>query len=504
MALSLLGITSTAQVPRNCDVCGGRKKIKWHCIECQVDCDSSERFILCDQCKLRHGRVPSTAKHQIFSISDTESKPNTALLKGKVKKTFCRKHPEETYRLFCKLCKVLACSVCQEEYHIGHVMSSIEVVVEDQLSTQGIEVPKLPTKYLARSPSQDGELLKNQLEMSYSEKGEPKDTEHEAKREDNPDLDLNDDDKISIGVTLLSTITANIPCVYFLKAISSDAAWIGCAESDSAVKVKSNVPKLLQGLASKLEIETEAKQLHIIEILKPLDIAIKSDGTLLIVSQNISYLSLLAKFLQDKKETSDYYSHLNLTPISVCIEKYSGVEKRLWIALKEQGQNFSKGPNSVRKLVGISKTGHVSKVIETAPNGQNIFTIPWRIIHTGDQLCVIDKTDTTSGRVISLTTTGRLLWSYCPKLSADDKQFYPTGIASSNDKVLIIDGPNNTLHILYQNGNVFVIIPLIDFSIERPFSVDVDNCKKIWIGCRHDPHSEKGLSRVHILSIEGL
>lgn len=481
-----------AQVTMSCDICRKERNVLWCCIDCQIDCHSSDCFKMCDECKYRHSKMPETAKHQIQRLCET--KPENALLKGKLK-TSCHKHPQETYRLFCKACNILACSLCQEEFHIGHVMCGIDTFVEDNLCSQFSDnVSMLPIEYLARYPSEDGK---------YPTTGSPTDEgtdQYDKKPGAKPD---EDNERLSIGLRSVSTITVDIPCVYFLKTISSDTVWVGCMEFNKAIKVRNNVPKLFHGLASKLNVETKGKEISKIEVSNPLDIAVTSDDKQLIASCDISYRSLLSSFLSTKTVASDYNSHLNLTPISVCIEKYCGEVKRLWIALKEPGNNFSFTRNSIRKLVGISKNGHVSKVIEKGPNGRNIFTIPWRIIHTGHQLCVIDKTETKSGRVISLMTTGNTLWSYCPLLSVEERKFYPTGISSVNDKVLIVDGANNTLHILFANGDVYVLIPLVDFDIEKSFSVDVDPDKKIWIGCSHDTLTARGTSKIHMLSFDG-
>lgn len=490
-----------SQVSMSCRICKGSKHLNWFCKDCEIDsnCEKSSKFIICTSCKIRHGQIPATANHLILSFNDIDSCTYDALTKSKIRRTPCRKHPDDTYTLFCQICNILVCASCIPKYHNGHIMRGIDNFDEEKLRREGKELSKrLPTR---RSPSED-EACKQKYQLCQEQVGKfPSSTSTSSSNKYDYFL-------LQSGFRVISSVTANLPCVYFMKVLSDDTAWIGLPKWDKIIKVKIKIPNtFFQSIITKaqLDIDIESRQVDEIIGINATDIEILSNGNILCISGQNYNISMVTECTNGRKQISQFSNLEPLIPISIHAEKDG--EQLIWVGAKEIGEEYNLTLHSVRQVITLSQSGRVVKIIEKTVNERRLFTVPWRLIRVADYLCVIDKTTTVSGRVISLKTSGHLMWIYNPKQSGIcSKEFYPSSMrtTASSQNILVMDAANSSLHVLDMHGSLLLQQSMKTIKVQRPFSIDTDETGQLWVGCVHDKSVSPVKSKIYILKIIGL
>lgn len=490
-----------SQVSMSCRICKGSKHLKWFCKDCEIDsnCEKSSKFIICTSCKIRHGQIPATANHLILSFNDIDSCTYDALTKSKIRRTPCRKHPDDTYTLFCQICNILVCASCIPKYHNGHIMRGIDNFVEEKLRREGKELSKrLPTR---RSPSED-EVCKQKYQLCQEQVGKfPSSTSTSSSNKYDYFL-------LQSGFRVISSATAKLPCVYFMKVLSDDTAWIGLPKWDKIIKVKIKIPNtFFQSIITKaqLDIDLESRQVDEIMGINATDIEILSNGNILCVSGHNYNINMVTECTNGRKQISQFSNLEPLIPISIHAEKDG--EQLIWVGAKEIGEEYHLTLHSVRQVIALSQSGRAVKIIEKTVNERRLFTVPWRLIRVADYLCVIDTTTTVSGRVISLKTSGHLMWIYNTKQSGIcSKEFYPTSMrtTASSQNILVMDAANSSLHVLDMHGSLLLQQSMKTIKVQRPFSIDTDETGQIWVGCVHDKSVSPVKSKIYILKIIGL
>ena len=493
-----------SQVSMSCRICKGSKHLQWFCQDCEIDsnCEKSRKFIICTSCKIRHCQIPATANHLILSFNDIDSCTHDALTKSKIRRTPCRKHQDETYTLFCQICNFLVCASCIPKYHNGHIMTGIDYFVEEKLRREGKELSKrLPTRFLARSPSED-ETCIQKYQLCQEQVGKfPSSTSTSSSNKYDYFL-------LQSGFRVISSVTANLTCVYFMKVLSDDMAWIGFPKWNKIIKVKIKIPNnFFQSIITKaqLDVDIESRQVDEIIGINATDIEILSNGNILCVSGQNYSINIVTECTNGRKQISQFSNLEPLIPISIHAEKDG--EQLIWVGAKEIGEEYHLTLHSVRQVIALSQSGRTEKIIEKTVGGTRLFTIPWRLIRVADQLCVIDKTTRVNGRVISLKTSGHLMWIYNPKQSGICmKEFYPTSMrtTASSQNILVMDAANSSLHVLDMDGRLLLQQSMKNIQVQHPFSIDIDETGQLWVGCAHDKSVSTVKSKIYILKIIGL
>lgn len=493
-----------SQVPMSCRICKGKKHLKWFCKDCEIDsnCEKSRKFIICTSCKIKHCQILATANHLILSFNDIDSCTHDALTKSKIRRTPCRKHRDETYTLFCQTCNFLVCASCNPKYHNGHILTGIDYFVDEILRQEGKEISKqLPKRFLARSPSED-EACIQKYQLCQEQVGKfPSATSTSSSNKYDYFL-------LQSGFRVISSVTVNLPCVYFMKVLSDDMAWIGFPKWNKIIKVKIKIPnKFVQSIITKAQLDFEIKSRQVDEIIgiNATDIEILSNGNILCISEQNYNINIVTECTKGRKQISQFSNLDPLIPISIHAEKDG--EQLIWVGAKEIGEEYHLTLHSIRQVIALSQSGRPEKIIEKTDSGRRLFTVPWRLIRVADQLCVIDKTTTVTGRVISLKTSGHLMWIYNPKQSGIcSKEFYPTSMRTmaSSQNILVMDAANSSLHVLDMNGRLLLQQSMKTIQVQRPFSIDTDETGQLWVGCAHDKSVSIVKSKIYILKIIGL
>src|SRR6218665_697856 len=90
-------------------------------------CDCKQKF--CEKCCGHHRKLKLTKNHKLISINELQS-TDEDLLQSLVS-VVCEFHKEEDLKIYCCVCKTVACSICFTENHEGHKGTHITKAVDD-------------------------------------------------------------------------------------------------------------------------------------------------------------------------------------------------------------------------------------------------------------------------------------------------------------------------------------------------------------------------------------
>src|SRR6218665_484249 len=84
---------------------------------------------LCEECCRHHRKLKLTKNHKLISINELQS-TDEDLLQSLVS-IVCEFHKEEDLKIYCCVCKTVACSICFTENHEGHKGTHVTKAVDD-------------------------------------------------------------------------------------------------------------------------------------------------------------------------------------------------------------------------------------------------------------------------------------------------------------------------------------------------------------------------------------
>ncbi|XP_071145871.1 uncharacterized protein [Mytilus edulis] len=127
--MALASSLQKGQVPVGCEICQGKNKIEFKCLDCNL--------LMCSGCKDRvHLRIAKD--HQITDIKDI-GKHGKHVTFSEIK---CETHKGQACCLFCQTCKTFICLKCVAKVHNGHELVEEEDYNEGKVETK----PKLQSK----------------------------------------------------------------------------------------------------------------------------------------------------------------------------------------------------------------------------------------------------------------------------------------------------------------------------------------------------------------------
>ena len=481
--------------PLTCRLCDGHKNIQWRCVECKIK--------ICTKCKIIHANARISIDHTILSFNDADCCVLDMQLKNRIKKLTCKKHPHSTYAFYCKTCNYLVCTSCNSQSHVIHDICGIDQFINENIRTDGIEVSdNLPRGFLARSPCEDE---KNFIGADFHEVS-PCEVENNFIGADFHEVSLCEVENNFIGADfhVVHSITVNMADIHFLKTVSTSSAWIGSKESNEIQKIKLPLKsrrQFLKFLYKVMKKDIECTPIDQIEGLEALDIA-PIDDDILCVSYLDHNLKRAFTDAYGQKQILNIHNFNPLDPICIHIERGEG-SKLIWIGLMERGKEVLI-PTSIRKVIAISEIWRIEKTFEFTTTGKRMFTLPFRINNIDDKIFVLDKTSKKTGRVLVLNSLGHRMWEYQDPqdTSTYAKPFIPTAIATSeNNKIVVVDAANSAIHVLNIAGNVIVRKSLLELSIYRPFSLDIDNTGQFWIGSKSDKTADEKRAKIYVINM---
>lgn len=96
---------------KKCHLCNNTRGL-YFCYEC--------KHVLCQECRLKHDRIPATKNHTIVPADRVDLLAYTS-------KSECTTHDQE-YSLLCSTCKTLTCNQCVTSTHKHHSFVDISAV----------------------------------------------------------------------------------------------------------------------------------------------------------------------------------------------------------------------------------------------------------------------------------------------------------------------------------------------------------------------------------------
>ena len=100
-----------------------------HCQQPSVGrCVTCELF-MCKKCLKFHNDYPGFKDHVALTMEELSKPENQSKIKGK---SYCKKHPSKTLKLYCETCEELICTYCMSFEHVrpDHECSPLEEVAE--------------------------------------------------------------------------------------------------------------------------------------------------------------------------------------------------------------------------------------------------------------------------------------------------------------------------------------------------------------------------------------
>ncbi|KAJ8298956.1 hypothetical protein KUTeg_023016 [Tegillarca granosa] len=139
--------------------------------------------------------------------------------------------------------------------------------------------------------------------------------------------------------------------------------------------------------------------------------------------------------------------------------------------------------NSSRRLVSkITMGGNIIESYEHH-NGSRLFTWPQGVSENiNKDICVVDRTSKTSGRLVVMDKTGKLKYTYeGQKLPQPFDPFYVK--CDKSGHVIVNDFYNTKVHMLDMDGRFIRYIADENILKNDPFSLEFDKNGVLWVGC---------------------
>ncbi|XP_061179598.1 uncharacterized protein LOC133188236 [Saccostrea echinata] len=241
-----------------------------------------------------------------------------------------------------------------------------------------------------------------------------------------------------------------------LKAFSQDHCYIAEIHSDFIGQVNKNGDR-----ENKFSIS-------------PNDLCVTDTGDVYITNYKDGTITLLSQ----SRVVSKVVSTDPLIPVGIC----QSVDGGLLVTFRDSKPDIFKVESDSRRLVRhVTLTGDVINEFEYQGDKMTrLFTLPWRITQNGNtQIYVVNRTSLTSGDLVILSSSGRLISVYPGRRLKEN--FTPCDVVcDSYFNVLVSDLYNHRVHLLSPDGE-FLKFLLTEKEVNEPFSLSLFN-SSFWVG----------------------
>ncbi|XP_062576262.1 uncharacterized protein LOC134238164 [Saccostrea cucullata] len=198
--------------------------------------------------------------------------------------------------------------------------------------------------------------------------------------------------------------------------------------------------------------------------ISPNDLCVTDIGDVYITNYEDDSITHLSK----SGAVSKVVSTDPLIPVGICQSADGG----LLVTLRDSEQDVYKVECDSRRLVRhVTCTGDVINEFEFQEDKKTrLFTLPWRITKDGNKkIYVVNRTSLTSGDLVILSSSGRLISVYTGQRLKED--FTPCDVLSdAYFNVLVSDLNNHQIHMLDPDGE-FLKFLLTEREVNEPFSL---------------------------------
>ena len=149
---------SSSGKPLICEHCDSGDSAVSRCTNCSV--------FMCEFCITAHKRINATKGHQMLSLEEVSAMGPKALKTS----SLCRKHKEETLKLFCQTCQLTICRDCTIVDHRDHRYKFVsEVADEERKSLQDILQKTKNITYEVEEGLESVETMKTRVQIKAAE-----------------------------------------------------------------------------------------------------------------------------------------------------------------------------------------------------------------------------------------------------------------------------------------------------------------------------------------------
>lgn len=136
---------------------------------------------------------------------------------------------------------------------------------------------------------------------------------------------------------------------------------------------------------------------------------------------------------------------------------------------------------SKRCVMKMTSDGTAIMHLEFDATSGRLFTVPYRVAENiNKDICVVDRTSDTSGRLVVMTTDGVHKFNYN---NNDSDKFIPNGVKCDPKGRILISDFWDKVHILDSGGYLLQYLVKGDNLIEFPQSIGLDSRGYLWVGC---------------------
>ncbi|CAC5356275.1 unnamed protein product [Mytilus coruscus] len=487
-----------SQVPIGCQLCQGRNKIQWKCVNCQ--------FLMCSSCKDNiHLRIAKN--HQIINIKDIGELDFGQSFN--FSDVYCIEHLHQVCCSYCSTCKKVVCVKCVMKVHNGH-----EFVDEEEFLSKKVKL----WEGQKRVEKKLDELCK--VEIKLKEIKESEESMYSKTKQDIQDKATNDVDQYyEILIKLEQKMQSVNQAIYTeLRNINREKGKlqdvIGEYIVSNVAQFKTQVSEAKISFKVAKEYTADIRRVGILTVLSDQTLLISENksevlqhvklmGTSVQVISSLSFkifgiaVNSLGDILVSTGDTNLKRVDIKKGEITVSVHNvvpfisrniHVTQDHRVIIGAMSQTPVF---PATGRRVVIVmDQKGNRQKVYEHDNSNKPLFTFPRNITCTiNGNIFVIDKHNANGkgpGRVVVLGQGGGVLQIYSghPDINTENKPFKPADLLTmSSGSIIVIDRHISTIHILNSLGQLITYNNLLDIGIIHPYSLALSSSGNLYIGC---------------------
>jgi len=204
------------------------------------------------------------------------------------------------------------------------------------------------------------------------------------------------------------------------------------------------------------------------------DVSLTNNNDLLVA---LSKGETCLRLVKSNDKVTKFADMKPLFPLGIHVSKSGSI----FVGLVDE-VSYDVKPTSKRLVAKLDKSGAVRERYSQDNDYKPMFTAPYRIQENGnDDICVIDGTGNSSGRLVILTKAGKLKALYTGNRTQRNL-FDPRAVCCTKlNNIIVCDMNNHVLHVLNNAGECLFYLDS-EKELKGPFSINYNDKDSLWVG----------------------